>query len=597
MRMAGGRAGSVGPRASTVRAKVFKRTCRLDLQVQLLLGAAAGRRWLAGSPAVPIMPRARRRSSLVAGVGLLGGDLLQLVFSAGGGLGHTALCRCSCVCRRWLATSCSADLWVPLLRRLTRSMGSDPFAEAPSYFAAHGGWKSLFQHVYGALGRLRPSAAARTARTPRANTLWDVVCALSPQEAYTRQHAERQRRCSVASEEQAPCPRIHGGAWLRWEKSGEITPATQPRGSWVPLSLPTEPLTPVVAAVHIMLDWVLCQQHDPLERVPPVGNLLQPYHSRNACPLSLESLTEPGIRGFNVGPGGKEWARHDLTVAGDCFLGLAANCALGAELFATGWFGDKFRLVSASPTAAALPIGDWAPLSIERFGQRRFEAGCQTVEEWGRTGVASQLQKKRTRTVFVQPVSILGAGNGDGAAIDPERTAIVSDLLAAFFTGLNIQVLDGREPWQIRIPPRFTRAIPPALHAYTVGVNRYDGPQFSVDAILSQLRGRAQDVKTGISLLPSALAVIALTSVDLYSAHKDYEQYNFLWAHGASASALSAPKHKASSPPVSFGVLSLSRGAGRPGEPWVGSHSRTSQDDGTSSETLKITTANCARSI
>ena len=173
------------------------------------------------------------------------------------------------------------------------------------------------------------------------------------------------------------------------------------------------------------------------------------------------------------------------------------------------------------------------------------------------------------------------------------------------FTNLTVAVLDGHDAWTTRLQPRHTRAIPSSLLAYTNHTNGYPlATQFSADAVVAQLRSRSTDKAGGGSLLPSALALIGLVSVDLYSAKPALAGCNFLWAHGEkrASTAAAAPKQmkpgarrggrgrsggggggggggRGTAAPLSFGVLSLSRGGGTAAEPWIGSSTPHPNDE------------------
>ena len=374
-------------------------------------------------------PVGRRSGSTVA---LLDGDLLLQVFSVGD-VGHLALCRCSAVCRSWKETCRQAQLWVPLLRHLLGCMGSDPFRCSRSHCAGES-WCQLFRLVYRYLHGVQSSARVqqRTRLTPRTNNLWDVICSLSPLDTYLDQREKRRTARGAGLHFSKPvqlCPPVHCSSWEYWDVAAR---------AWVLLVPPNEPLTPALATVNLALDWLICQQHDPLgpdlRGATALGSLLCGYHSATQKPTRLDhgSVESLRLRGFCVGPT-KEWARHSLAVAEDCFLGLHPTQAADAAALSAlrHWRNCKFRLHMPPPpvpptppppplmsssaavslaassstttftsdasklggghqpntvviTSAPPPICDWAPLAFDRFGERRFEAegGCQTVEAW-----------------------------------------------------------------------------------------------------------------------------------------------------------------------------------------------------------------------
>eukprot|EP01043_Picozoa_sp_COSAG02_P080899 COSAG02_NODE_19466_length_880_cov_1.250960_1_plen_236_part_00 len=110
--------------------------------------------------------------------------------------------------------------------------------------------------------------------------------------------------------------------------------------------------------------------------------------------------------------------------------------------------------------------------------------------------------------------------------------------------------------------------------------------RYSADCVVTALHKSVVEPRTGTLLVPSAIAVLGVVSLDLFSARRP--QCTFLWAHGMTAanggsrqkdsstkrkrgrgnssgtSSTAVDPATVASPGVSLGVLSLSRGGGGP---------------------------------
>ena len=565
----------------------------------------------AGAPAAP--PRALAKAS-PASARLLSEDVLLRVFLLGE-LGQRELGRCGRVCRDWRAVHRAPSLWQRLLRCLCRCFGSDPFAGLDLREADRGAddqWFRTHALIYSSLQR-QCAAWSERGVTLGAKKIWDVVCCRSPLERYHLQQLCGKPRAADVAE-----------AGLDESDEGWVTDRALHRGVWEvhndgvrnqPHSLAgfarAVPLSGYTAAdilVHVCLDWMFCQEPE----VPNLGNLQTPYCGDSASSSNIRTswVSYGRMQGSTV-----PLLATDITVAGDCLLGLHptdpafafARDAL-ARYDGSRYLPDSnpriFQLETASPPLLSrFPAGcSWGPLCAvpPAFGfNSELASAPQSVNNWrctakGASAIVRAVRWRRSeqpgapragaRTIFLQSVRVTSPAWPALTAreIHPDQMDLLCGYLTAWFTGCRVAILD-HTPLRLPAGPRQCRAIsathlPHAVNAHGYAANL---PQMSADTVLSGLHSTVCDQKSGALLLPSAIAVLGVVGVDLFSPRRPL--CGFLWAHGATASpgsgggATGAGKRKRSTGTgsrsvdggapsqqtgVALGVLSLARGGG-----------------------------------